>query len=289
MAISFVLIWTVWIIATRQAVQTTMTPAGVSILRFSLAAIFFLPWYWRKGIFPKNVDKRILFLMVSGSGAPMVFIVSSGMTFAPAADVGALLPGTMPLFAALLGWFVVKEAFATSRVFGFALIASGVAMVAGPALVLAGDGAWRGHLLFLSGACLWAIYTHAFKKTGLNSFQAAGLIGFWSLVIVIPLAVVTKGGGLLSLSWQELGYQFFFHGILSGILSIVTYGLAVAHLGATRAASFGSLVPALVALLAIPLLGETLDWLTGLAIAAITIGVVFASGQRVENFRWKKA
>jgi len=279
MAVSFVLIWAGWIIATRYAVQTSMTPAGVAIIRFCVAALFFLPWYWREGVLPKGVDRRLLFTMVVCAGVPYLLIVSSGMAFAPAADIGALLPGTLPLFTAILGWVVIKETMEPPRILGFVFIACGIILIAGPAVLFGADGAWRGHFLFLFGAFMWSIFTHAFKKTGLGSLQAAGLIGFWSLALVIPLVIFTGGGGLLSLSWQELGYQAVVQGFFGGMLSLVTYGLAVVHLGATRAAAFGSLVPALVALLAIPLLGEIPGWITGLAIGAITMGVLLASGQ----------
>jgi len=285
MAVCFVLIWTGWIIATRHGIQSSITPVGIVILRFCIAAVFFLPWYWRKGIVPKGVDRRILFVMVCCAGVPYVLVVSAGMGFAPAADIGALLPGTLPLFAAVLGWFVLKETYDLSRILGFVFIACGIVLIAGSAVVFAADGAWRGHLLFLFGAFLWSIFTHAFKQAGMNSFQAAGLISFWSLSIVIPLALLTGGGGLLSMSWQELGFQVIVQGIAGGILSIVAYGAAVANLGATKAAAFASLVPVLVALLAIPMLGEVPSWQTGLAIGVITLGVILASGQRLLFFR----
>jgi len=285
MAISFVLIWTGWIVATRQGVQSSISPAGIVIIRFSVAALFFLPWYWPQGVLPKGVDRRLLFLMIISAGVPYVLIVSSGMRFAPAADIGALLPGTMPLFAALLGWMVLKEVFEPPRILGFFLIACGIILIAGSAVVIGLNGTWRGHLLFLLGAFSWSIFTHAFKQSGLGSFQAAGLIGFWSLVIVIPLAVLTGGGGLMSMSWPEFGYQIIVQGFVGGVLSLVAYGAAVANLGATKAAAFGSLVPALVALLAIPILGEVPGWPTGVAIAAITIGVILASGQGRRFFR----
>jgi len=289
MAISFVLIWTGWIVATRYGIQSSITPVGIVILRFCVAALFFLPWYWRKGILPKGVDRRLLFIMVFCAGVPYVLIVTAGMGFAPAADIGALLPGTVPLFVAVLGWFVLKEVFEPSRILGFVFIACGIVLIAGSAVVFAADGAWRGHLLFLFGAFLWSIFTHAFKQTGLGSFQAAGLIAFWSLSIVIPLAVLTGGGGLLSMSWQELGFQIITQGVVGGILSIVAFGAAVANLGATKAAAFASLVPVLVALLAVPVLGEVPSWQTGLAIGVITLGVILASGQKLLFFHRKSS
>ncbi len=60
-------------------------------------------------------------------------------------------------------------------------------------------------------------------------------------------------------------------GVQSGLIPL--YGAAVANLGATKAAAFGSLVPA---------------WPTGVAIGVITLGVVLASGQGRRVLRWRK-
>ena len=111
------------------------------------------------------------------------------MQFAPAAEIGPLLPGTMPLFVALIGWLVFGERLAGVRVLGFALILIGVVCIGGYGLLLAGNGAWRGHLLLLTGACLWGIYTHAYRRSGLSALQAAALIGFWSFLILLPFGV----------------------------------------------------------------------------------------------------
>ena len=62
------------------------------------------------------------------------------------------------------------------------------------------------------------------------------------------------------------------------IVSLLLYGRALTFLGASRGAAFASLVPALAALIAIPLLREwpsTSDWL---AIMIISTGVYLASG-----------
>ena len=69
------------------------------------------------------------------------------------------------------------------------------------------------------------------------------------------------------------------------MVSQYLYGRAVALLGASRAASFAALVPAMAALLAIPLLGEWpagADWL---AIAVISIGVYLAGGGPLPRLR----
>jgi drug/metabolite transporter (DMT)-like permease len=62
------------------------------------------------------------------------------------------------------------------------------------------------------------------------------------------------------------------------VVAQVLFGRAVGILGASRAAAFAALAPAITALLAIPILGEwpaTIDWI---AILLISCGVYFVSG-----------
>jgi drug/metabolite transporter (DMT)-like permease len=69
-----------------------------------------------------------------------------------------------------------------------------------------------------------------------------------------------------------------FQGIVATILSLYLFGKAVSILGASAGAAFGALVPAMAALLAIPILGEApspSDW--G-GILAVSLGVYLASG-----------
>jgi drug/metabolite transporter (DMT)-like permease len=175
-------------VATRHAVTHDLPPAAIGLLRFGVPALLLAPIAWRTGLFPKGLGlPKSLGLL--GSGAPFFLIVAFGMQFAPAAEIGPLLPGTMPLFVALIGWLVFGEQLARLRVFGFALILIGVACIGGHGLFMTGNGAWRGHLLLLTGACLWGIYTHAYRRSGLSALQAASLIGLWSFLVLLPFGL----------------------------------------------------------------------------------------------------
>ena len=62
------------------------------------------------------------------------------------------------------------------------------------------------------------------------------------------------------------------------IVSLLLYGRAVAILGASGGAAFGALVPALSALLAIPLLDEWPNKTDWVGIVLVSAGVYLASG-----------
>lgn len=275
-ALLTVSIWAGWIVATRHSVSTGLGPVDLGLLRFGVPALVLAPAWLRVGPLPRGVPRRVLGLMVAGSGAPFLLIGSYGMGFAPASHAGALMPGTMPLWAGLVGWALLGERIGAGRAGGYGLIAAGVTVL-GSVEFADGGGAWRGHLLFVLSAALWAAYTHAFRRSGLTAFQAAGVVAVWSLAIHVALAAAV-GTDLLSLPPGTVAVQTLVQGGLSGLVAIVAYGIAVRRLGATPAAAFSALVPALAALGGMVLLGEVPGPAEGAAALAVGLGVLLAAG-----------
>jgi hypothetical protein len=106
-ALFTVTIWGGWIVATRFGVTSNLAPFEIAILRTIPPGLILLPVFLR--IPWRAVWARHIAAMVIGVGAPHMLVVSSGMQFAPVADVGALLPGTMPLFVALFAFVLLGE------------------------------------------------------------------------------------------------------------------------------------------------------------------------------------
>jgi drug/metabolite transporter (DMT)-like permease len=276
-ALATVTIWALWAVGTRHAVTHDLPPAAIGLVRFGVPALVLLPFSWRAGLFPKGLSLA-KGLGLLGSGAPFFLIVALGMQFAPAAEIGPLLPGTMPLFVALIGWLVFGERLTGVRIVGFAMILAGIVCIGGYGVLFAADGAWRGHCLLLTGACLWGIYTHAYRRSGLSALQAAALIGLWSFLILLPFGlpalVQVLGKGLAG----PILLQALLQGVLSGVAGIVLYGMAIDRLGASRAAAVSPLSIVLGALLAIPVLNEIPSPAAWIGIILATSGVVLASG-----------
>jgi drug/metabolite transporter (DMT)-like permease len=284
-ALTAALIWGSWIVVTRFGVTTTLTPHDAAFLRFGIPAVVLLPVLLREGLALKQIGVTRTLLMVSGAGLPFFLVSAAGMQFAPAADAGALLPGTMPLFVALLAAIVDRERFGGVRIAGFGLIVAGVLAIGGYHLLLGAGGQWRGHLLFLAGACLWAVYTLAFRRAGIGAWHGAALVNAYSIAALIPIYLWT-GARLPQASWGELALQALSQGALSGIVALFAYGLAVRRLGAPRAAVFISLTPAIAAVIAIPALGEWPDAATTLGIIAVSGGVTLAGGAVGQGWRF---
>jgi drug/metabolite transporter (DMT)-like permease len=276
-ALATVTIWAFWIVGTRHAVTHDLSPAAVGLLRFAVPALVLAPVVWRTGLYPRGLSP-LKGLGLLGSGAPFFLVVALGMQFAPAAEIGPLLPGAMPLFVALIGWLVFREKPGRLRLAGFALILLGVVCIGGHGLFLMQNGAWRGHLLLLSGAGLWGIYTHAYRRSALSALQAAALVGVWSMLMLLPFG----GLPLLRAAMDGLAgtivLQAVLQGLLSGLGGVVLYGIAVDRLGASRAAAMSPLALVMAALIAIPALGEIPDAAAMVGILAATLGVLLASG-----------
>lgn len=167
---------------------------------------------WAAWVVVTRIGVAKTLAMAAGAGAPFFLASSAGMRFAPAAQVGALLPGTMPLFVALLSALLFGERFGRSRLTGFGLILLGVAAIGGGSLVAGTEGEWRGHLLFLVAASLWAGYTLALKRAGIGPWHAAALVNAYSVVGLVPVLLLGPPSRLLAAPPGEVALQTLFQG-----------------------------------------------------------------------------
>ena len=273
--IATVAIGTIWQLATRFGVTTTLTPIDLALLRYTIPAIVLLPLLMRSGFFTKGRSIWVMVLIVVGGGLPFGLLSIAGAQFAPVSHMGALLPGSMPVFVALLSAVLLGERFGWDRLVGLAIIIIGVTFVVGNSFLrLSGElGVLIGDFLFISAGVFWAVYTVAFRKSGLDIWHGAALICFWSSVFVLPIWFLSPNADLLNAPLADLILQILAQGIFAGLLGLAAYGAAIRHLGASIAAVSGAGVPALTSLGGFLLLGEPLTWLTVLGVVCVGGGI----------------
>lgn len=158
--LAVVLIGASWQLATRHGVTATLAPLDLALLRYGVPALLLAPLLCRHGVWPRAGAPWVLPLILLGGGLLFGLLGMVGAQFAPAAHMGALLPGAMPLFVAGLAALVLGERLRRAQAAGFAVIAAGVAAIVAPTLRAGGaelEGAWRGHARFLAAAALWAV------------------------------------------------------------------------------------------------------------------------------------
>lgn len=274
-------IWVSWILYTRVGVtspESRMSPYDLVALRFACAGLVMLPLFLRRGLAIREVGAINWLLIVICAGVPYVLLASTGLQFAPAAQAGALIPGTLPLWAALLALVFLKEHISGSRRIGLALIPVGLVTILGAGLFHFETGYWRGHLLFIAASMTWATFTMVVRRTSIDGMHAAALVSVVSAVVYLPIYFLLLPHQLTNTPWSAIIGQTLFQGIVVSIISLVAFARAVNILGASLAASFASLVPVMAMLAAIPLLGEVPGQSDVIGIAVITVGVFLASG-----------
>lgn len=276
-------IWAGWSALTRLAVTTKFDAWDIAALRFAMAGCLLAPIAVHKGLALARAGWNGLrwsglALLIAGAGVPYVLLAAAGLQFAPAHDQGALNPGFMPLFVALITALGLGEQLAAVRQLGLALILVGALIIVGSHAATWNTSRMCGDALFLAAALLWACFTVVMQQARMDPLQAAALVSCGSALIYLPIYLALFGTHLARIPLADVVLQAIFQGLLVTVVSLVLYGRAVALLGASRGAAFGALVPALSALFAIPLLGEwpsRSDWL---GVGLICGGVYLASG-----------
>ncbi len=274
-------IWVGWILLTRYGVTTSLSPYDITALRFACAGILLLPIVIRDGFGIQKIGFGLWCIICIGAGVPYVLIASGGLQFAPSAHAGALIPGTMPLWAALLAMIFLHEKIAGLRKIGLCLIPVGILVFVGSGLTHFESGHWRGHLLFLAAALCWASFSVAMRHAGtkgLTALHAVAIVSVVSALWYLPIYTLFLPHRIAEAPMIAIVTQTIYQGVFVSIISLFAYAKAVGILGASLGASFASLVPVLAMLAATPLLGEIPKPADYFGIAAITIGVFLSSG-----------
>lgn len=271
-------IWASFLVVTRAAVRTNLTPVDIGLLRFVPAAILFAPIWLRKGPVPKNAKPKEIVTIALLGGFGFVLLLSSGMAYAPVADSGVFAPSMLPLYVGLLSFLLLGERFGKGRLIGFGMILIGAVGVGGyEAILNAGNGTWRGHLFFTVGAFVWAVFTLNYRRSALGPFEGAAMLCLWSAGAFLVLAMFVPVT-LFDAAPRVLVIQILMQGVLSGYISTVTYAYALRHIAPSRVAACAALVPVMAALGGVVFLDEPISLIKWGGIAIVAAGVALASG-----------
>jgi drug/metabolite transporter (DMT)-like permease len=278
-ALATVTIWAAFMLVTRFAVQRSFTVEELLILRLVPGALVMAPLMWRLGVVPYGQSLPRAAILMVGASAIFPFVVSKGLTYAPASDGGALAPGMLPFWTALAAYAMAGEVTGPRRRLGLAMILSG-AIIVSLWQMLAGpdDGAWKGHLMFLTGSGAFAVYSVIFRQSGLSPLHGLVIGLFWGALLVTPLLLATGNVSFATASQIDIAVMILLQSFIIGILAMFLFGYAVQILGAAETAAFGALTPILALLGGMAFLGETVTPLKVAGVALVATGVFLASG-----------
>lgn len=274
-ALLAVSLWGGWFVITRRAVGAggVLGPADLVALRFGIGGLVLLPVLLLR---LRGLDRRAYLdgaVLYVAQGAPFALLISIALRYAPAGHGAALTPGTMPLFAALLGALVLGDRPGRLALAGLGLIAAG-------ALTLAGGfrdaDELFGYGLLLTAAFLWAAGTVRMRRSRLTALEATALICVGSLVTYIPLYLASGLSRLWEAAPAEVALQALYQGVLVSVVALIAFNRSLGLIG-RRTPAFTALVPVIATILAIPVLGEVPDPLHVGAILAIGAGVLLTT------------
>ncbi|KJY84633.1 membrane protein [Vibrio galatheae] len=281
--IATLLLWSGFFLSLRSGAHSDLMTADIAIARFLIPCLVLLPLVYKARKAILAVPKRYLLGMFLGSGLPYLFVAGSGMKLAPVSDGSALIPGTLPLFVSGIAVLLFKQPASAHRLFGLGLVVTGIGLFLTQSFSHADANLLQGHMLFLVGSAMWAVFTICARVSNLNPLAASGLI---SLMSMLALSVLIVTGNLESYlyahgveqwPWRELSGHLLLQGIGAGLIAAFTYLHAISVLGAERTAAFGAATPAVATLLAIPIFNEAPSLLGWAALSLICAGSLIAS------------
>lgn len=278
-ALATVSIWAAFMLVTRFAVQGSFTVEEILILRLVPAALLMAPFMWRLGVMPRGLSWPRAAILMVGASAVFPFVISKGLAYAPASDGGALAPGMLPFWTALAAFVMTGEVTGPRRRFGLAMILTG-AMIVSLWQILSGtdEGAWKGHLMFLTGSGCFAIYSIVFRQSGLSPLHSLVIGLFWGALLMSPVLLATGNVSFAMTNSRDIVVMIVLQSFIIGILAMFLFGYAVQLLGAAETAAFGALTPILALLGGVAFLGETVTPLKVFGVTLVAVGVFFASG-----------
>ena len=278
-AVAAVTIWAVFLVNTRFAISSNFSVEEVMTLRLVTASVVTLPFMIKLGVVLRGqsfVSTMMIALMPS---AVAPYAISSGLFYASASDSGALAPGTLPFWAALFSFLLIGEKPSKFRLIGLLAIFIGALSIGLMQMLDSSNSeTWKGHLLFLLGACLWAIYSIYFKQAGLRPVQGLVVGLFWGTLFLVPILFMTGEVSFSKASLEEIVWVCLVQGVIIGVLAMILYSIAIRCLGAAQTAAFGALTPVLALFGGIVFLGETITAGVVVGIFLVAIGVSLASG-----------
>ena len=283
-----IFIWTGFIIVSRLGGRGAFTPFDIVALRLGVAGVLMLPWLLLRGL-PPVAPQRIAALTAT-AGLAYPLLAYGGFYFAPASHGAVLMSGLLPFFTTFFAVYLLAERPSRLRLAGLGLIAAGVAVMFGASLRGAVAGphgpVWIGDLMLIASSALWALFGVLIKRWKVRALDVAVTVAVTAMLVYLPVYFAVLPKNLAQVPLRAILLQGFYQGVMVVCVAMITYARAAELLGPARLAVMLSSVPAMGALLAVPVLGEALGGASAAGVALVSLGALtgaLARGAAVEN------
>lgn len=271
-AFAVLFIWTGFILASRAGARGILTPWDLAALRFGVSFVALLP-VALSGVL-RGIPLHRIAAMAATAGYGFALCAYAAFSLAPAAHGAVLLPGALPFVTALLAWPWLGERITGRRAVSLAAIAAGIVLLAGQGFFET-PGAWRGDILFFVGTSSWAVFTILVRRWGISALQATTSVAIGCAPLYLPVWWLALPSNLGEAAITEIVFQGVYQGLFAVVIALLLFTRAIVALGPTTLSLFTSLVPAMAALAAWPVLDEPLGPGALVGVALVTAGMLY--------------
>ena len=189
--------------------------------------------------------------MAGAGGLPYSLLSSAGGRLTSAFLVGLVIPGSAPVFVALIG--IVRGRRRPTVVHSAAL----AAIVAGIALIFvtqSGASAIGGVVVLLLAGLVWVVYTVASQHISLRPVKIVLALGIRSALLTTILVAAGALPSHIRSGTAQAGDLVTFAAVqVVGVVAALGFTIAIRAFGPEKAATSGALTPVLNAVAAVPL------------------------------------
>ena len=271
-------IWGGFTITSRLNAIWHITAWDITALRFGLAFCILMPIL----IYKKDTAflfKKEPFILAMLGGVVYCLTSYSAFHYVPAAHAAIFLNGCIPLTTAVAAYLLFKEPFDKHTWVSLSIMLCAISGMSFLMYRETGVAFGFGDFLFFLSAVWWGIFTVLLKQWKLSAWHAMTGVAIWSAIIYIPVYLIFLPKNLADATFAHLAMQTVFHGIFVVMIATLAYIEAIKRLGAFQTGSIVTLAPFIAAIIAVPLLGESLS----LAMICGLIGMGFGA---LQPWRW---
>ena len=267
--------WSVSFIWTKVA-MTSFEPVTLITLRLLIASALLYLVSKSAGIFQRIRREDVKWFLLLAFFEPFLYYLGEtyGLTMVES-TLASVIVSTIPLFAPVLAYFLLKEKIGWTNILGIVVSLGGVFFV----IYEPGGGftanPWGIALLFLavfSAIC----YTTTLRKISTH-YSIVNVIFYQSvigLVFFIPTFLITDFSTIhtLQVTQQALGALFMLS-VFASVIAFVLFAGVVRQIGVARTNVFVNLIPVFTALFAWFFMNEQVTLLKWLGIAIVVFGL----------------
>ncbi|MFW2149281.1 DMT family transporter [Acinetobacter sp. TY1] len=271
-------IWGGFTITSRLNAIWHISAWDITALRFGLAFCILTPIL----IYKKDTTflfKKEPFILAMLGGVVYCLTSYSAFHYVPAAHAAIFLNGCIPLATAIAAYLLFKEPFDKHTWISLSIM---LCAISGMSLLMyreTGVAFGFGDLLFFLSAVWWGIFTVLLKQWKLSAWHAMTGVAIWSAIVYIPVYLLFLPKHLADSTFAHLAMQTVFHGIFVVMIATLAYIEAIKRLGAFQTGSIVTLAPFIAAIIAVPLLGESLS-------LAMICGLIGMGIGALQPWRW---